>query len=277
MTADIVIRALGSITSRVRNLAPKHAEDQINAAVIVAATSYCGAHPDHTSTTVWKECVGHVIRFYPDIMVEEIMEAFRLASTGKWSDLDLNAYRGQFTVNLFASVMKEYAQDRASIRIAVDGALAEMTEEHLKEVEAEKNRAAADGFFAEFQDLKARGIVPELAWIRFFWFNALRDRGALDSVDRSQKEQLWKESFSILMQEKQDFSGSNRIQTMSTVNLLTKMYQNGTTPEEWKGLRETIYKKLIIRQALMNAAMDTLPWKKLSQSVPEEKTEDLPF
>ena len=271
-TTSIVIHALSSPTARIRNIPVQAANTALQAVIITVATSYCGADPERTPGDVWGEAAAFIIRFYPEIMVEEVLEAFRLASSGKWHEVDIAAYRGQFTIKMVGDVMKAYIQDRNQVRSAIDRALGEMTEAHLQKQQEEKTRVAREEFWSQFCAFKTLGFVPELEDIKFFWFESIRDHGGFDDFDEEQKKELWRDSFTLLKVEMRTRSNDPGPRTTTLRRLLDQMESTGLTPEDWKGARETLYKRLLIRQALINSAMDQIEEPKEQNRNPE-----LPF
>lgn len=217
-----------------------------------AAFSYSGAHPDKTSEVVWAECLEQAKRFYSDITVDEIIEAFRLAGSGQWKDreLDLAAYSGQFTVTTFCNVMNEYTRDRNKVKAAVDKVLGQWTEGHLEEVTRKKNEKARGQVLEAFHKLKDDisngGRVPELDEIRLFWFDLLKDTGVLD-LPRETKVFLWDKSAELV---KTDLSRPRDRYEANTFKAIFKALEEGSVPDDYQSKRKAKYKRLIIQAAL---------------------------
>ena len=249
----LVLRALASPSEQFRGMGNNHL---IKPAIMAMAASYCGASADDTLTIVWDECADWLRKHYPSLIADELLEAFRFASSPRCAHpVNFAAYSGRFTVEILKQVMAAYMAERNAIHHAIERGLVEMTAEHAAQVEAEKNRSARAQFVSEFRQMKADAHVPEFSDIRFWWFDALVEVGEINFAEDEKKE-LWEQAAQILRTERIDDAGSDRFNTVGIRRLLQQWTDTEAVPEEWRGRRENIYKKLLIRQALMNAAMD---------------------
>jgi hypothetical protein len=257
---------------QLQNLHDQYANDALKLLIINIAVNYCGAHPDFTSTDAWKECAIHLHRFCKELIPDEVTEAFRLAVAKKWPGIDLAAYRGQFNVKILGEVMDAYLKERNLIKVGVIKGLEEITESARIEEEQRKNAAASEQFYSEFKDLLASGKVPELDGIRFFWFEALQARSVFAGLDVELKRQLWTEALDLVKAEK-IAERTNRVIAASIDRTFAEIAKTKVIPESWAAKRLSIYKKLLIRQVLMNNAMENFSEELTST----DRENDLPF
>lgn len=233
-------------------------KEHITAAVLTAAVSYCGANPNRTSDLVWTECVNQLARFFGDLCVNEILEAFRLAADQRWDSVNLTAYNGQFSVKVLSDVLKAYVQDRNRVKVGVDKALAQWTEEHLQQVHLQKEAAAREQFFQDFQALKARwkepftGVESTKSEIHGYWFNALKERGVFDFIPKARREALWTESWDLLRDQTAVEAAQEKTLKVVTLNRVLQSLEGGARPEDQKGRATAIYQRLLILEALDN-------------------------
>jgi hypothetical protein len=251
-------------------------DERLKMAIITVATSYCSASPEHTNSIVWSESAAFLVRFYPGIIIDEVLEAFRLAVSGRWPSVDLAAYRGQFSVKILGDVMKAYVDDRNRIRMTADRVLLEMEAESLRGEEAEKSRKAREVFVREFRAMKAAGHVPPLDKILFFWFDALSAAGELSEITDEEKRELWAQAADILKAERAEEALDERMRTIGIRRLLGQWNESGVLPDEWRFRRETIYKKLLMWQVLSNAAMEQVS-NIITKPSRMNGDEDIPF
>lgn len=220
------------------------------------AASYCGASGDDTLPMVWTECSDWLRKHYPALIPDELLEAFRFASSPRCAHpVNFAAYSGRFTVEILKQVMAAYMAERNAIHQAIERGLAQMTAEQMERLEEEKNRAAKAQFLAEFRQMKADAHVPDFDKVHFWWFDALAEAGEVEFPE-AEKRELWTQAAQILRTERLDDARSDRFHTVGIRKLLSEWTEVEAVPSEWKPRREMIYKKLLIRQALINAAMD---------------------
>ena len=267
----VVFRALSAPSEQIRNLQGNHL---LKPAIMAMAASYCGASGDDTLPMVWDECADWLRKHYPALIPGELLEAFRFASSPRCpKPVNFAAYSGRFTVEILKQVMAAYMAERNAIHQAIERGLAQMTAEQMERLEEEKNRAAKAQFLADFLRMKAEGVVPEFDEIRFWWFDSLMEAGEINFPD-TEKRELWTQAAQILRMERLEEAQSDRVGAVGVRNLLQKWNETEAVPEEWKGKRELIYKRLLIRQALINAAMDSVDVEAPTRM---DGTEDIPF
>ncbi len=267
----LVFRALSAPSEQIRNLQGNHL---LKPAIMAMAASYCGASGDDTLSLVWGECADWLRKHYPSLIPDELLEAFRFASSPQCAHpVKFAAYSGRFTVEILKQVMAAYMAERNAIHQAIERGLAQMTAEQMERLEEEKNRAAKAQFLADFLRMKAEGVVPEFDEIRFWWFDSLMEAGEI-SFPESEKRELWTQAAQILRWERTEELGGNPFRNAKIQNLIQQWDETESVPDEWKGKRELIYKRLLIRQALINAAMDSVDVEAPTRL---DGSEDIPF
>lgn len=160
-----------------------------NATTIIGEmlTAYCGATTDGTHSGVVSECVALLTHKFSHLGVNEIREAYRLASIDK-IDVDIRAYRGVATVFAFGQVMTAYDKLRGSyIKILEDKKL---EEERLANQENEKKKKDFQLQILEWfvlakatkgKKLKSVNDIP------FYYFDTLVEANAI-SIDKETKQ-----------------------------------------------------------------------------------------
>lgn len=256
VTQGVVVRSVTSPSIQIRNLPERERNEKLRTVVVTVATSYCGALPANTSEVVWRECIGHAERFYPGFSVDEILEAFRLASAHKYTGIDLAAYHGQFTVKLFGDVMKAYLDDRNRIRAALEKAADEIMEAEKDKETERKNQEAAAFFVSEFRALQEAGTVIPYEEIKFYWFDAVYEAGLLNDLDEEVKRELWKTAKEMAARDFTHAVTVERSMTTQRAGELVEQIKEGNFPAELSEKRKSIYKKLLLEAALLQAAQD---------------------
>lgn len=102
---DMSIRKMGEV-ERLALLAKE---------IEIVAELYCGAVIDEKFERVIDELLPFVVDRFGMIGIEEIRYAFRLASAGEIGEIDMKAYYGLVTVNLFGRVLGAYVTYRQQI------------------------------------------------------------------------------------------------------------------------------------------------------------------
>ncbi len=80
--------------------------------------AYCGAAIVTVPPIVWSECISLLQNQFPNIGIYEIRQAFELAAASKL-DVNIVAYRGQFTVDILGKVLSAYSEYRKAIHAAL--------------------------------------------------------------------------------------------------------------------------------------------------------------
>jgi hypothetical protein len=115
---------------------------------IVITELYCGVDGSRLSQFSVLECAKQFKEHFPNLSVEEIREAYSLASR-KEIEVDINAYFGKFTVSTFNTVLTEYVKYRQRILSA------------LREIEKEDEELIAK---RKSDELKAKFEIDIIEW-----------------------------------------------------------------------------------------------------------------
>jgi hypothetical protein len=115
---------------------------------IVITELYCGVDGSRLSQFSVLECAKQFKEHFPNLSVEEIREAYSLASR-KEIEVDINAYFGKFTVSTFNTVLTEYVKYRQRILSA------------LREIEKEDEELIAK---RKSDELKAKFEIDIIQW-----------------------------------------------------------------------------------------------------------------
>jgi hypothetical protein len=108
---------------------------------IVITELYCGVDGSRLSQFSVLECAKQFKEHFPNLSVEEIREAYSLASR-KEIDVDINAYFGKFTVSTFNTVLTEYVKYRQRILSAAR----ELEKAEHEEIEKRKSEESKKSF-----------------------------------------------------------------------------------------------------------------------------------
>lgn len=128
-------------------------------AILSVARDYCGADLDTNDSTI-NECREWLLKMYPGLSITEIKTAFELSAAGELPGNDrinLTAYKGVFSVDIFSQTIRSYEVYRNRIIAAIE----EENKKALAEKEEEKNMLKKKVFeqdvIARFMKLKKSG------------------------------------------------------------------------------------------------------------------------
>lgn len=160
-------------------------------------SAYCGVNWDNTNDMILNACAEEITRNFGMLGIDEIREAFSLASLGTF-EAEMTAWRGVFTVSIVLSVLSGYKAYRNKIQKAI---LVELEKENeLERIEIEKQKAERVKKEIENEFLTAKeqagGLKPIYTnWkaIPHYWAKSLVESGLIE-ISPERKKEIFKEA-----------------------------------------------------------------------------------
>lgn len=160
-------------------------------------SAYCGVNWDNTNDMILNACAEEITRNFGMLGIDEIREAFSLASLGTF-EAEMTAWRGVFTVSIVLSVLSGYKAYRNKIQKAI---LVELEKENeLERIEIEKQKAERVKKEIENEFITAKeqagGLKPIYTnWkaIPHYWAKSLVESGFID-ISPERKKEIFKKA-----------------------------------------------------------------------------------
>ena len=98
----------------------KELRSLLSVKLLFLANTYTGAKfqspkPTKEEAATILTCTEFVIDMYPQLSLDEIEQAFKMAYSGKVQTKDLETYYGKFTVQLLGKILSSYNKFRSQI------------------------------------------------------------------------------------------------------------------------------------------------------------------
>lgn len=133
-----------------------------------AAVDYCGAANSEATDTVIKQAADTARNTMPWASIPEITLAHQLAAAGRLGSIDMTAYGGRYSVELFGRVMRAYKAYREKVVEALEQEAAKADDarrESTNKAKAERwRKELIDGFVRGTHDWKTWAEVPLSAY-----------------------------------------------------------------------------------------------------------------
>lgn len=154
-------------------------------------SAYCGVNWDNTSEVILASCAEEVSRNFGSLGIDEIREAFNLASLGRF-DAEMTAWRGVFTISIVLSVLNGYKAYRNKIQKAILAELEKENELERIELDRKKNEETQKHIIESFQTAKemaksGKAIYTTFRAIPHYWAKPLSELGYLPLDDEKKK------------------------------------------------------------------------------------------
>lgn len=211
--------------------------------------AYCGAAVATVPPVVWDECLSLLQNQFPNIGIYEIRQAFELAAASKL-DVNIVAYRGQFTVDILGKVLAAYSEYRKAIHAAIinerekeeeDRMIRERQSRMMRSYEVVQNKFHAlvqcNNEIEKWQDVKAGDFI------------AMKEAGLL-SVPETEKGKIWvKAKYEAVKAFNNDDTG---LMSQNDILKIRKFIVSnpGAFPDELKARAITIYEKMLVFHSL---------------------------
>ena len=188
-----------------RNQNDKELGPAIGAALSLCAEIYCGIKENTMNENVLVECSKFVYKYYKDLGILELKEAFEMAANNKFERINMKAFYGQFNVSMLGDILSAYKSERNKV-------LNKIMYEHERAVSGEsfmdiiehKNYVARQEVIAEFKaEMEKRKNGQELKYktiddIRIHWPRILIDHGIIE-LPIERKREIWNEAKELVM------------------------------------------------------------------------------
>lgn len=210
------------------------------------ATDYTGADPEQC-TGAFKECAKLLIEKFGGLGMDEVKEAFAMASVGILGDVNLVSYRGVFTVAMFGAILQAYTVYRNRILWQISES-EKMEEMQRRELEMEKKNEVVRRVVIERFNLfcQVNDQIENIDQIPSHWARILRDAGLIES-DKSawvEAKNLACKDFLLAVEGRDPFLAipdNQRVSVALKIGLDPNYF-----PEQLRPRAEVIYGKLLI-------------------------------
>jgi len=146
------------------------------------AQEFCGADVAlEANKRVFKNCVKLLRENFGGFGVTDVTLAFQMAAARELDNINLTAYQGVFTVNLFGQVLSEYRKFRNRVQVAIlseqDGAQRAEAAKRREQTHAEYKSAVV----AEFRAMLESRQRVEVEKVPLPWGKILIEAGELET------------------------------------------------------------------------------------------------
>ncbi len=115
---EVVTSIRNGMLAPIRTMDQRALDETGSMELQAVSLAYCGAAIVTVPPIVWSECISLLQNQFPNIGIYEIRQAFELAAASKL-DVNIVAYRGQFTVDILGKVLSAYSEYRKAIHAAL--------------------------------------------------------------------------------------------------------------------------------------------------------------
>ena len=176
----------------IRQMDEKKQTELLVQSLYYVASAYCGVNWDNTNGMILNACAEEITRNFGMLGIDEIREAFSLASLGTF-EAEMTAWRGVFTVSIVLRVLSGYKAYRNKIQKAI---LAELEKENeLERIEIEKQKAENvkkeienEFLNAKEQSTSLKPIYTNWKAIPHYWAKSLVESGLIIISPERKKE-----------------------------------------------------------------------------------------
>lgn len=196
-----------------------------------------------------------IIENFQMLNVNEILDAFKLASLGK-TDASLQTYHGKFTIDLLSDVLKKYLAYRNRIICEFNDRKKRLSKQQQQEHIEQKNHEARKKIIEQFKTLKKQfhdsGEFDENK-IKSYQAKILIDAGLID-IPEDEKRQIFKQAkINVKKRLKSDISNPR---TKSTeIRSFRNMLKSIEAGQENSSLKSQIiseYSILLIKKSIIS-------------------------
>lgn len=178
----------------IREMETKKKEALLIQSLYYVGSAYCGVNWDNTSEVILASCAEEVSRNFGSLGIDEIREAFNLASLGRF-DAEMTAWRGVFTISIVLSVLNGYKAYRNKIQKAILAELEKENELERIELDRKKNEEVQKEIVESFEAaqnsaIAGRPIFTSFRSVPHYWAKPLSELGHLP-LDSERKKEIF--------------------------------------------------------------------------------------
>ena len=170
--------------------------DSLSFTLPLCAELYCGIRKNEFNETVLLESMRFVLKHYSDLGVIEIKEAFEMASTNKFQNVNMKAYYGQFNISMLGDILTAYKIERNKILNKILDQHQKSQNNQIDESEVRRrNLMARQQVIKEFQTEQSSNNkkFTHFSDIPNHWSKILIEEGII-SLNDNRKRELWTEA-----------------------------------------------------------------------------------
>ena len=236
----------------IRSMNEEQAESNIEAILKLCGVSYLGIKQDTNNGIAIGESIGFVLSKFPMLGIEEIREAFELASIGYFEGVELKAYFGAFTISLLGAVLSAYLKYRNGIVAEMLNASEMAEKEAKKAIEAEEKNKAARAYAIQvinealemakdgFQKWESAKEIPSN-------YSDIALKNGLINPSKEQKLQIWIDAQAEAKKEFIDIAmNPNDIKSSREAKMILAKLNKGEQDIKFKDAAVRIYSRLIL-------------------------------
>jgi hypothetical protein len=239
----------------------KELKSLLSVKLLFLANTYTGAKfqspkPTKEEAATILTCTDFIIDMFPQMSVDEIEQAFKMAYSGKVETKGLETYYGKFTVQLLGKILKSYNTFRTQIRATYDKEEKRLLSAR-KEAQAEElNNSTRESVISKYNELKKDYIDNfelDESKIKSFWGRILVEAGLINFT-AEEKRAIFKEAKELvrnnLSNELMDINKPGH--ELRKIRSIIQSYNSGFPNDDFERKASAQYSKLLIKKSIIN-------------------------
>ncbi len=224
----------------------------LSIAIPLCAELYCGIRKSEFNENVLVECVKFVVKHYADLGVIEIKEAFEMASTNKFQNVNMKAYYGQFNISMLGDILTAYKIERNKVLNKILDQHQKSQNNQIDESEVRRrNLMARQQVIKEFQieqSSKSKKFT-HFSDIPNHWSKILIEEGII-SLNDNRKREIWSEAQeSVKNNLRHTANDFTNLYEAKNARHILKLYENPEN-QSFKEKATVLYGKLYVWEFL---------------------------
>jgi len=226
--------------------------DSLSFTLPLCAELYCGIRKNEFNETVLLESMRFVLKHYSDLGVIEIKEAFEMASTNKFQNVNMKAYYGQFNISMLGDILTAYKIERNKILNKILDQHQKSQNNQIDESEVRRrNLMARQQVIKEFQTEQSSKSkkFTHFSDIPNHWSKILIEEGII-SLSDNRKRELWTEAQeSVKNNLRHTANDFTNLYEAKNARHILKLYENPEN-QSFKDKATVLYGKLYVWEFL---------------------------
>ena len=226
--------------------------DSLSLTLPLCAELYCGIRKNEFNETVLLESMRFVLKYYADLGVIEIKEAFEMASTNKFQNVNMKAYYGQFNISMLGDILTAYKIERNKVLNKILDQHQKSQNNNIDESEVRRrNLMARQQVIKEFQTEQSSNNkkFTHYSDIPNHWSKILIEEGII-SLSDNRKRELWSEAQeSVKNNLRHTASDFTNLYEAKNARHILKLYENPEN-QSFKDKATVLYGKLYVWEFL---------------------------
>lgn len=234
---------------------------QIYLNILVLANNYTGANfqvnPSETEKALLKSSTNFIVEMFPQINIHEIEQAFMLAASNKFPEINIQTYHGKFNNQILGNILNAYITKVRTKIIIENGKRLEieMKEQQMKLNKKLNEKAIKDSIQKYTQikdDFLKEGIMPEINQIPSYWGKLLTQKGIIKLSVEVRKEIMKNAKALATNQMREDVSNLElKAEERNHIKHIIKAVAEGTQNDDFDKKVIANYSKLIVIKSII--------------------------